>query len=255
MRSPHIGELKLKQLTFLYSLEFNIILMLLIGYLFGSIPTAYLYCKAHGINIFKFGSGNPGSTNVGRALGKTHGRVVFVLDILKTVVPILIAHFVIIKLNYGRNGIGFTSAFIKNLSLNLQVLHKGSLRDPFVIFTTGLGAILGHNFPFTTKFRGGKGISCTVAVVAYFNIIFAVILYIIHKLIGKLTGYVSLASILTLIIMFLTSLIMAITKTYPFNFDYAYAVLPEIFIIMLLGIFRHKENIERLEHGTENRIK
>lgn len=239
----------------MYSLEFNIILMLFIGYLFGSIPVGYLYCKAHGVNIFEVGSGNPGSTNVGRVLGKTHGRVVFVLDILKTMIPILIAHFVIIRLNYSRNGIGFTSAFIKHLSLNLQVLHKGSFRDPFVIFTTGIGAILGHNFPFPTHFRGGKGIACTVAVVAYFNVIFAVILFVIHKLIGKLTGYVSLASILTLIIMFLTSLIMSINKVYPFNFDYSYAVLPEIFIIMILGIFRHKENIDRLEKGTENKIK
>lgn len=238
----------------MYSLEFNIILMLFIGYLFGSIPVGYLYCKAHGVNIFEVGSGNPGSTNVGRVLGKTHGRVVFVLDILKTMIPILIAHFVIIRLNYSRNGIGFTSAFIKHLSLNLQVLYKGSFRDPFVIFTTGIGAILGHNFPFPTHFRGGKGIACTVAVVAYFNVIFAVILFVIHKLIGKLTGYVSLASILTLIIMFLTSLIMSINKVYPFNFAYPYAVLPEIFIIMILGIARHKENILRLEHGTENKI-
>ena len=60
----------------MYSLEFNIVLMLLIGYLFGSIPVGYLYCKAHGVNIFEIGSGNPGSTNVGRILGKKHGRIV-----------------------------------------------------------------------------------------------------------------------------------------------------------------------------------
>ena len=134
------------------------------------------------------------------------------------------------------------------------MLHKNSLRDPFVIFVTGLGAILGHNFPFTTKFRGGKGITCTVAVVAYFNVIFAVILFLTHKMIGKITGYVSLASIIALLLMFLSSLVMSIFKIYPFNFDYAYAVLPGIFCMMLLGIIRHKENILRLEHGTENRI-
>jgi glycerol-3-phosphate acyltransferase PlsY len=238
----------------MYSLEFNVILMLIIGYLFGSIPVGYLYCKAHGVNIFEIGSGNPGSTNVGRILGKTHGRIVFALDILKTLLPILIAHYVIIQLNLARNGIGFSSVLVKNFSLNLQVLHKHSLRDPFVIFATGFGAILGHNFPFTTGFRGGKGIACTVAVIAYFNVIFAVVLYLIHKAIGKLTGYVSVASILTLIIMFLSSLMLSIFKVYPFNFDYAYAVLPGIFCMMLLGIARHKENIVRLENGTENKI-
>ena len=238
----------------MYSLEFNVILMLLIGYLFGSIPIGYLYCKAHGVNIFEIGSGNPGSTNVGRILGKTHGRIVFVLDIVKTLIPILIAHYVIISLNLTRNSVGFSSILVKNCTLNLKVLHMHSLRDPFVIFVTGLGSIFGHNFPFTTGFRGGKGITCTVAVVAYFNVVFAVALFAIHKIIGKVTGYVSLASILALIIMFLTSLAMSIFKVYPFNFDYTYAVLPEIFIMMLLGIARHKENILRLEHGTENKI-
>ena len=228
--------------------------MLIIGYLFGSIPIGYLYCKAHGVNIFEIGSGNPGSTNVGRILGKIHGRIVFALDIVKTLLPILIAHLIIIKLNYARNSVGFSSMLVKGFSLNLNVLHYNSLRDPFVIFITGLGAIFGHNFPFTTGFKGGKGITCTVAVVAYFNVIFAVELFFIHKIIGKLTGYVSLASILALIIMFLSSLVMSIFKIYPFNFDYAYAVLPEIFIMMILGIARHKENIVRLEHGTENKL-
>ena len=244
----------MKHLTFLYSLEFNILLMLLIGYVLGSIPVAYLYCKAHGVNIFEYGSGNPGSTNVGRALGKTHGRIVFALDILKTLIPILIAHIVIIKLNYGRNAIGFSSMWIKHYTVPLEVVRKHYLREPLVIFTTGIGAILGHNFPFTTGFRGGKGITCTVAVLAYFNIIFAIVLYVIHKIIGKLTGYVSLASILTLVIMFVSSLLLSIFHIYPFNFKYTNLVLPEIFIIMLLGIIRHKENIERLEHGVENKI-
>ena len=238
----------------MYSLEFNIVLMLLIGYLFGSIPIGYLYCKAHKVNIFEVGSGNPGSTNVGRVLGKKHGRIVFILDIVKTLIPILLAHYVIIELNLARNSVGFSSMIVRHFSLNLKVLHIHSLRDPFVIFTTGLGAILGHNFPFTTSFRGGKGITCTVAVVAYFNLVFAVILYLIHKIIGKLTGYVSIASILALVIMFLSSLLLSIFKIYPFNFDYAYAVLPEIFIMMVLGIIRHKENILRLESGKENKM-
>ena len=242
------------QKEYMYSLEFNIVLMLLIGYLFGSIPTGYLYCKAHGVNVFEAGSGNPGSTNVGRILGKKHGKIVFALDIVKTLIPIFIAHLVVMKLNLARNGVGFSSVLLENFSLNLKVLHYNSFRDPFVIFTTGFGAILGHNFPFTTKFKGGKGITCTVAVIAYFNVVYAVLLYIIHKEIGKRTGYVSLASILTLVVTFLSALLLSIFKIYPFNFDYAFAVLPGIFCMMLLGIIRHKDNILRLEQGTENKI-
>lgn len=246
-------------LTFLSCLEFNMALMLLIGYLFGSIPVAYLYCKAHGVNIFEYGSGNPGSTNVGRALGKKHGKIVFALDIFKTIMAIFIAHAVILFLNKIETCDVFYSVINKSENYPFLVLaYGGTFRDPFVIFTAGIGAILGHNFPFTTGFKGGKGITCTVAVLAYFNIIFAVALYLVHKVIGKVTGYVSLASILTLIIMFLSAVIMTIFKVYPFRFFnnlYPMFILPEIFIMMVLGIVRHKENIARLEKGAENKIK
>lgn len=252
----------------MYSLEFSVVLMLIIGYLFGSIPIGYLYCKAHGVNIFEIGSGNPGSTNVGRVLGKKHGKIVFVLDILKTLLGIFVAHLFLVLflklwvesyiIKAGQNNIVESSIFLecgtKASSMMFFEEFIQVITEPFTTFVSGLGAILGHNFPFTTKFRGGKGITSTVAVVAYFNVAFAVVLFLIHKIIGKLTGYVSLASILALIIMFLSSLIMSIFKIYPFNFDYAYAVLPEIFIMMILGIARHKENIVRLEHGTENRM-
>lgn len=245
------------QLTFISCLEFNIFLMLLIGYLFGSIPVAYLYCKAHGVNIFEYGSGNPGSTNVGRALGKKHGRIVFALDILKTILGILVAHLVVLYLNRIETCDVFYSLISKSNNYPLKILmYGGTLRDPFVIFTAGLGAILGHNFPFTTKFKGGKGITCTVAVLAYFNIPYAVILYFVHKIIGKMTGYVSLASILTLIITFVSAVIMTIFKIPPFNpFNNIYPpfILLEIFIMMMLGIIRHKENIARLEIGKENK--
>lgn len=244
-------------ITILSCLEFNMALMLLIGYVFGSIPVAYLYCKAHGVDIFKFGSGNPGSTNVGRALGKKHGRVVFALDILKTIIAILLAHLVILFLNRIEKCDCFYSVFNKNEGFPFLVLaYGGTIRDPFVVFTAGLGAILGHNFPFTTGFKGGKGITCTVAVLAYFNLPFAILMFLIHKVIGKLTGYVSIASIATLVIMFLLSTVMTIFRIVPFRFYnniYPMFVLPELFIIMLLGIIRHKENIVRLETGTENK--
>lgn len=238
----------------MYSLEFNTILMIFIGYLFGSIPVGYLYCKAHNVNIFEVGSGNPGSTNVGRILGKNHGRIVFALDILKTLIPILLAHIVLIKLNATRNGVGFTSLLFRDFTLNFEALHTGTLRDPLIIFITGIGSVLGHNFPFTMHFKGGKGITCTVAVIVYFNVAYAIILFLIHKAIAKTTGYVSLASIFTLIILFVSSLILSIFKIYPYDFENAYYVLPELFIIMVLGIIRHRDNILRLESGKENKV-
>lgn len=255
---------------FIIALIVYTLVILFIGYLLGSIPVAYLYCKKRGINIFEEGSGNPGSTNVGRVLGKKHGKIVFVLDILKTLLGIFVAHLFLVLflklwlwlesyiIKAGQNNIVESSLILecglKSSSMMFFEEFIQVITEPFTTFVSGLGVILGHNFPFTTKFRGGKGITCTVAVVAYFNVIFAVVLFFIHKIIGKITGYVSLASILTLIIMFLSSLIISIFEIYPFDFGYAYAVLPEIFIMMGLGIARHKDNILRLEHGTENKM-
>ena len=87
------------------------IVILLVGYLFGSIPVAYLYCKKYGVNIFNEGSGNPGSTNVGRVLGKKHGKIVFALDILKTLLGIFVAHLLLIIM-------------VKNIYLRLRLVNE-----------------------------------------------------------------------------------------------------------------------------------
>ena len=63
------------------------------GYCFGMIPNGYLYAKSQGVNIYKVGSGNPGSTNISRTLGKRAGATVLLLDIAKTIVPILMELF------------------------------------------------------------------------------------------------------------------------------------------------------------------
>lgn len=214
----------------MYNLIIKLIKSIIIGYLFGSIPVGVLYCKAHNVDIMNKGSKNPGSTNVGRVLGKFHGRVVFILDILKTWIAIFISELLI----------GNT-------------LEQGYSDYYIIIFYSGFGAILGHNFPLFNKFKGGKGITCSVAAIAYANILYAILLYLLHFIIKKATHYVSVASIIAVSFVFITSIPMCIFRISPYNFEYNFLVLPATFLISFICVIRHKDNIIRLLNGTENK--
>ncbi len=220
-----------------------IIQSLILGYLFGSIPTGYLYAKAKKINILEFGSKNPGSTNIGRALGKKSSHIVFVLDIIKIIIPILIliiynSHFLIIL------DISFLKFFLNK-----------TLESKLIIIYTGLGGVVGHCFPIYSKFKnGGKGISCTMGCILCFNPIYAILLFLIYKIVSKTAKYVSLGSIIAEVSLFLSSVILSIFYIYPFNFHKNYLVIPGIFLISLICILRHKENIKRLINGNETKI-
>ena len=110
----------------------HILLVLLVGYLLGSISFAVLIAKSQGVDIFKVGSGNPGATNVKRALGSKWGNTVFALDAVK----------------------GLLAAGWPLLVLGAHGLQLGIL---------GLiAAIVGHSFSVFLKFRGGKGVATTM---------------------------------------------------------------------------------------------
>ena len=105
---------------------------LAVGYLFGIFQTGYIYGRVHGIDIRKYGSGNSGSTNALRVMGKKAGLTVFLGDFLKTVIPCMAVRFV----------------------------FKDQPDYAYVyMLYIGLGVILGHNYPFYLHFKGGKGIA------------------------------------------------------------------------------------------------
>lgn len=228
-----------------------IFISMMIGYLFGSIPCGYLYAKSKGVNIFEVGSRNPGSTNVGRVLGHQAGVIVFLLDIIKTVISILIV-YVLIKIG--------CLDFLLNTNYINMIPGPEAMKEarnniyPILIWYAGLGVVVGHNFPIFTKFKGGKGITCTVATIFCFNPIYAVILYLVHKIIKKISNYVSVASILTLLIFFVSAYILVSIRIYPFRFYAAEKCLVPIGIIVAFGIARHFSNIKRLINGTENKV-
>lgn len=204
------------------------IIALIIGYFFGTIQTGYIYGKIHGVDIRQHGSGNTGATNSLRTFGWKGGVITFAGDCLKAVLSILIVQILL-----GKN-------------------FEGSVR--LLEMYAGMGAVLGHNFPFYLKFKGGKGIACTVAVILSVCPITAPVCLIVFFIIVALSKYVSLGSILMVLSFFIQVLIfnsygmLGIEESAVLEFN----ILSAIFCIM--AIIRHKDNIVRLINGTENKI-
>jgi glycerol-3-phosphate acyltransferase PlsY len=188
----------------------------LIAYLVGSISFAVLISKLYGIDILQAGSGNPGSTNVKRCVGKMAGNVVFLLDFLK----------------------GFTVTY---LPICLNPLHVMSLPLAYVAF---LGSILGHCCSIFLQFRGGKGIATTMGGLAALMPGALFMGGIIWGIIFRASRFVSLASLC-----FALSLPLS-----AYLFSYPTGTLTVSWILMIFIFIRHHANIRRLLKGTEPRF-
>ena len=201
---------------------------LLIGYLFGIVQTAYIYGKMNGIDIREHGSGNAGTTNALRVLGKKAGVIVFAGDFLKCFLAI---HLV-------------------------QLIFKNSAADilPLVGLYGATGCILGHNFPVQLNFRGGKGIACTAGLLAAFDVRIGIIALLTFLVIVIITRYVSLGSMVIVTEFALFIIIFGQRGLYHM----AQEPLIELYILAAflagMAIYRHRANIVRLLSGTENRI-
>lgn len=226
-----------------------VFICIIIGYLFGSIPTGYLYAKYKGINILEFGSKNPGSTNIGRALGKNASYTVFLMDLFKVITPIVLLNVIYMILNKHNFNIHLyiDANYLSNVELDI-------LNSKLITIWTGMGAVLGHSYPIFLHFIGGKGISCTMATMLCISPIYAVILFMIYKITTKLTKYVSMGSITALTVLLLSSILLSISHIYPYDFYKSNLLLPAIIIIYVLCIYRHKDNIIRLINKTESKI-
>jgi glycerol-3-phosphate acyltransferase PlsY len=209
------------------------ILLLLIpaAYLLGSIPFGLIVGLAKGIDPRKAGSGNIGATNVGRLLGGKFFAIVFILDLLKGLLPTLAAAIVL------RN-------------------QPRSQTDYILWLAIGFAAILGHMCSLFLKFKGGKGVAtgCGVAlgVFPYFTVA-ALIAAATFLAVFVPTRIVSLASIAGAIVMPIAYIVIGLLM----HWDIAGEQLPLLIFAILLGvliIYRHRGNIARLRAGTENRF-
>lgn len=204
------------------------ILCILIGYAMGLFQTGYIYGKTQNIDIRQYGSGNAGTTNTLRTLGWKAGAITFTGDCGKAILAMFIAWLI------------FHDPYPDTIRL-LELY-------------AGLGAVLGHNYPFYMKFKGGKGIACTTGVILAFHWQIAPICIGIFLVAVLLTRYVSLGSILLVSAFFIQLVVMGQMGYLPIESSY----LPEIYILggimTALAIYRHRANIKRLLSGTENKL-
>ncbi|MBS6396511.1 MAG: glycerol-3-phosphate 1-O-acyltransferase PlsY [Clostridiales bacterium] len=204
------------------------IICLGIGYLFGIFQTAYIYGKMNGIDIREYGSGNAGTTNALRVLGKKAGLVVFLGDVAKTVLAVVLVRILFAE-EYGH-------------MLPLLGLYAAA------------GTILGHNFPVQLGFKGGKGIACTAGLVVTLGPIVTLLEAATFLLTVGLTRYVSLGSILVVLELIVDLVVLGQMGYYGMS----QAHLVEFYLVCTalsgMAVFRHRANIRRLLNGTENKI-
>jgi glycerol-3-phosphate acyltransferase PlsY len=202
--------------------------VILLGYLAGSVPFGFVVARAKGIDIRQHGSGNIGATNVGRMLGRRFGFLVFGLDFLKGFVPVLA----------------------------VRLLGRCLDDTPFVTYDLPVlcaaAAVIGHVCSIWLGGRGGKAGAVGLgvgAVLAWPAMLAAGVAWLA---VVAVTRYVSLATILGSIAYLAMYLVLAIVQGSPFDGEHLSLT---IFCIGIMGLVlvRHKDNIQRLMSGTENK--
>lgn len=200
------------------------IICLAIGYVCGLLQTGYLVGKMNHVDIRKEGSGNAGSTNALRVMGWKAGAMTFAGDVIKCLAAVLIARY----------------------------LYRDTEYVPLLAMYAGMGATLGHNFPFYLKFKGGKGIAVLAGLVLATGFVMVPIPLTAFLIAVLLTRYVSLGSLLASSMFFLEVLFYGQLGGFDMAFRYRMELYVLVFLLMVLAWVRHKENIKRLLAGTEN---
>ena len=217
-----------------------IFITIVAGYFIGAIPVGWLVARSQGINIFEYGSGNPGATNVMRALsekygakGKKFGYLVFVLDGIKgataTGWPIV------------AGGMGLFGAMSAAHLETLGIIGLAS-------------AMLGNSFSCFTRFKGGKGVSTGAGGFMVLMPVSIVIALLVWWAVFEAMRYVSLASIIATASLPVTSLVMNLlwggeTRWVPSLVVVGISAVATVFVAV-----RHRSNISRLVNGTENKF-
>lgn len=193
------------------------LIIIITAYLLGNISTSYIVAKRlAGVDIRTQGSGNAGSTNVLRTLGKKAGALTFIGDVLKGLIAVLIARFIA----YSANLDNTTCAYIAVVAV-----------------------VLGHNYPVFLGFKGGKGVATSLGSMLGMNPLVALLCLGFFIIIVAITKYVSLGSILGI---GLSPVIMMLNHNTK-------GVLVTLFLTISV-VITHKENIKRLLNGTERKL-
>ncbi len=202
------------------------IIVAILAYLIGSINFSVIISKKlAGIDIREKGSGNAGTTNILRVVGKRAALITLVCDILKGVVSVLLA-------------------------LIIGLIIKNTDRA-FLIQIAGIFVVIGHTFPVFFGFKGGKGVATSIGVLLMTNWKIGLICLVFGLVVVAVTRMVSLGSIAAAILFPVLSLFIS-TNFIVEASGIKYLVYS--LILALIVIFNHRENIKRIASGTENKI-
>jgi glycerol-3-phosphate acyltransferase PlsY len=208
-----------------------LLVLIPIAYVVGSIPFGLMVGLAKGIDPRKIGSGNIGATNVGRALGRKFFLIVFFLDMLKGMIPVIVARLLFFQ---GQN-------------------HAS---DYVLWLLVGFAAILGHMFSPFLGFKGGKGVATSAGVVlgvfpwyTYPGLIAIAVWCVLFAA----KRYVSLASMVAAAVFPVAYLAMGVLLGWPI-FREQLPLLIFATLVAAMIVFKHRTNITRLRAGTESRF-
>lgn len=186
----------------------------IVAYLLGSIPNGLVFGQLiWQVDLREHGSHNIGATNAWRTLGKGPGFLIFLLDFFK----------------------GFISVLLGSVLAG----------TPMAMVLAGICAIIGHSCSVFLKFKGGKGVATGLGVIVMLMPLPALIVFAVWLLIVKISGYVSLGSIIA------AALVPILAWLQGYAMEYTvFGLLAAAFVIV-----RHKANIIRLLNGSESKIK
>lgn len=186
------------------------------GYLLGSISCAILISKLFSLSDpRKVGSGNPGSTNVLRSGNKLAAALTLLGDVLKGLVPVLLAHYV--------------------------------TQSAGIVSLTAIAAFLGHLYPLYHRFKGGKGVATAIGVFLAINPLLFATFTATWLIVAIVSRYSSLSALLASAATFISSFVM-------FQQEEQFSYIGAVFFIVAFLFKRHRDNIDRLRAGTESKI-
>ena len=202
-----------------------LLLVVLVSYIIGSVPSGYIAGQIAGIDVRTVGSGNIGATNVTRSLGKRYGYPVFLADFGKGLLAIFLARLI------------------------ARQAH-GSLSHEVFEIAAAVFCVLGNAFPVWLGFRGGKGVAVSAGLLFALMPWAAVIVMIVWLAVFYSSGYVSLASIIAAL-----ALPLSVWALLHFGGTTQWWFLYVAMCLTVLVVVRHRSNISRLISGTEERFR
>ena len=205
------------------------IIMAIISYLIGSVNfSVILSKKMAGFDVREKGSGNAGTTNMLRSVGKKAAALTLICDILKGVVSISLA------------------MILGNIVPNMN--------KELLIQIAGISVVLGHTFPVFFQFKGGKGVATSLGVLLMSNwqiglicLVFALVLMILTRMVSL--GSCAAAVLFPVLTLFINDNYTVLTEGKNGNAYFIYSL-----ILAVIVLYNHRSNIKRILNGTENRL-